>query len=130
MKAKFLNLLLILTSLIGYLEWGKDNKSFLFQAETEVLAKLFSDPASVLHPFTLLPLFGQLILLFTLFQKEPGRLLTYIGLGCLGILLLLMFVIGLISMNFKILISTIPFLVTGVYVIIHFRKSKRQGLPD
>ena len=102
-KSKILNFLLIITSLTGYLEWGGNQHTFLFQAESEILSRGLSDPASVAHPFTVLPLAGQLLLLITLFQKIPGKILTFIGLGSLGILLLFMFVIGLISLNYKIL---------------------------
>ena len=122
MKKKILNGCLILTSLIGFLEWGGGNKMFLFQGEIEVLTKLYQDPLAAAHPFTLLPLFGQLILLYTLFQKTPGRLLTVIGLGSLSVLLLFMFLIGLISFNYKILVSTIPFLITAILTILEVRK--------
>ncbi len=122
MKKRVLNGCLILTSLLGYLEWGGDNRMFLFQAEIEVLTKLFQDPLSAAHPFTLLPLFGQLILLFTLFQKIPGRLLTFIGIGCLSVLLLFMFLIGVISFNYKILLSTVPFIITAILTMIEIRK--------
>lgn len=122
MKRKILNLLLIITSLFGYLEWGTDNKMFLFQGEWEVLAKLVQDPLAAAHPFTLMPLFGQIILLFTLFQKEPGKTLTLIGLGCLSLLLLFMLLIGILSFNLKILLSTIPFIITGVLVVIEAKR--------
>jgi hypothetical protein len=36
MKQKLLNLGLIITSLFGHLEWGKDHKMFLFQMEAEI----------------------------------------------------------------------------------------------
>lgn len=123
MRAKLLNLLLIITSLFGFLEWGKGYYAFLFQAEYEVLRKLFTDTMSAVHPFTLLPLFGQILLLVTLFQKKTGKILTYIGIACLGLLLGLMFFIGILGMKFKIIISTLPFLVTAVTVI---RKSIRK----
>ena len=122
MKRKILNLLLIITSLFGYLEWGTENKMFLFQGEWEVLVKLFQDPVAAAHPFTLMPLFGQILLLITLFQKEPGKIITFIGLGCLSLLLLFMFLIGILSLNFKILLSTIPFIITGVFVMIESRR--------
>jgi hypothetical protein len=121
-KAKILNAFLILTSLAGYLEWGKDNETFLFQAEAEILMKLFSNPESVIHPFTLLPMFGQILLLITLFQKNSGKILTYIALACIGLLLVFMFAIGLMSWNVKILISTIPFLITAFLTIRHHRR--------
>ncbi len=117
MKAKFLNILLIIFSLFGYLECGKDNKSFLFQEEYEVLCKLFSNSESVIHPFIIIPLLGQILLLVTLFQKRPGKILTYISIACLGLLLGFMFFIGILGMRFKILISTIPFLVTSIYTL-------------
>jgi hypothetical protein len=122
MKGKILNLLLILTSLIGYLEWGKDNTAFLFQVEAGILSKIFTDPISVIHPFTILPLAGQLLLFFTLFQKEANKILTLTGMAGLGILLALMFFIGCISLNLKILASTIPFLVVGYLTIRNYRK--------
>ena len=123
-NGKILNVLLIITSLFGYLEWGKENSSFLFQAEGEILLKLFTDPVSAAHPFTLIPLFGQIILLITLFQKKPGKLLTLLGIAAIGILLVFMFAIGLMSLNVKILLSTLPFLIISVITILNFRKQK------
>jgi hypothetical protein len=122
-KNKILNLILVLTSLIGYLEWG-NNQRFLFQVEGEILSKLFSDPVSVLHPFTILPLAGQIILIITLFQKKPGKALTLIGIAALGLLLGLMFFIGIIDVNWKILLSTIPFWLVAVITIRHHLKSR------
>ncbi len=124
MKSKILNSLLIITSLLGYLEWSGNSHSFLFQAEGEIILKLFADPISVLHPFTLLPMTGQVILIITLFQKNPSKLLTYISIGGLGILLAFMFVIGIMTLNFKIIISTIPFIVVSALTIRHYRKIK------
>ena len=123
MKAKLFNLLLLISSLFGYLEWG-DQSAFLFESELEIIGKLFSDPRSIIHPFTVLPLFGQLILLITIFQKKPNKFLTFVGIGGLGILLLFMFFIGLISLHFKILISTLPFLLVAIMTINYYRKNK------
>lgn len=122
MKSKILNFFLIVTSLLGYLEWGKNTHTFLFQAEFEILMKILKDTKSVLHPFTILPLIGQLILIITLFQKTPSKILTYIGIVSLSVLLLFMFLIGLMSMNYKIIFSTIPFIVTSILAINHSRK--------
>jgi hypothetical protein len=119
MKTKILNVFLMLTPLIGYLEWGKDSRSFLFQAEAEVLRKLFADPLSVIHPLTLLPLLGQMVLFFTLFQKQTSTRLTLIGMGSVAVLLLLIFVVGLLGRNYRIVLSTLPFMVTGVLTVIH-----------
>ncbi|MBL0135671.1 MAG: hypothetical protein IPP79_17675 [Chitinophagaceae bacterium] len=119
MKIKILNTLLILTSLIGFLQWGKDSHLFLFQAEAEIIGKLFTDPTSVLHPFTVLPLAGQIILLITIFQKNPSKVLTLIGLSGLALLLLFMLLVGILSVNFKIIISTLPFVIVAILSIRH-----------
>ena len=121
MKQRLLNLLLIVTSLGGYLEWGGGNSAFLYEAEAQVLAKLISNPAGAAHPFTLLPLLGQVILLITLFQSRPGRLLTAVGLACVSLLLVFMFLIGVFSLNPKIIISTLPFVIAAVVVVMELK---------
>ncbi|MCC7244902.1 MAG: hypothetical protein IT269_04435, partial [Saprospiraceae bacterium] len=124
-KGNILNLLLIFTSLSGYLEWGGGNHVLLFQAEADVLKKLWTEPMSVVHPFTLLPLVGQLILLYTLFQAQPGKRLTMTGLGALALLLVFMFVVGVISLNFKIILSTLPFMTVAGLTVRHYRKRQQ-----
>lgn len=121
---KLLNFCLLLTFLIGYLEWGKTSHLFIFQAEAELFSKAFDKPLEVLHPFILIPFAGQLLLLFTLFQKEPGKLLTFISLGCLSLLILLLFLIGLMSMNVKMIACSLPFIITGILIIRQYRKKK------
>ena len=125
MKPKILNFLLIITSLFGYLEWGGNNDLVLIKAEAEIFSELFSDPVSIFHPFILLPIVGQTLLLITLLQKTPSKTFTYIGVACLGLLLGFMFVIGLIVLNFKILISTLPFIITAVFTMRYSHKLKR-----
>lgn len=119
---KLLNLGLILASLIGYLEWGGGNSAYLGQTEYELL---FGEGSlkSLAHPFVILPLLGQLLLLITLFQKTPGKVLTFIGLGCLSLLLVFMFVIGVMSGSAPIIFSTLPFIILAIITIsIHMRK--------
>ena len=117
-----MSVLLILTTLFGYLEWGQGQQLFLIQAEGEILVKLWTEPKSVLHPLILMPLMGQILLAVSIFQKTPSRILIYLGTGSLSLLIGLMFFIGMISLNLKILFSTIPFLLLTVYTLIHFRK--------
>lgn len=117
MKQKLLNLSVIVTSLLGYLEWGKDYKMFLFQMEAEIVDKLFSAPGAVLHPLILLPLFGQLLLVITLFQARPGKWLTYAGISCLGLLLGFMFIIGVVAFEYRILLSTLPFIIVAIFAV-------------
>lgn len=124
MKTKVLNGILLLTSLIGYFEWPGSNHIFIFQAEVEIFFKLITEPKSVAHPFILIPIIGQVLLVISLFQKKPHKLLSYIAIGCLGILMTLTFLAGLASLNLKILFSTIPFLACSIYIIQYHRKTK------
>lgn len=124
-KLKILNLLLIITSLLGYLEWNGGNHLFLLEAEAEIFSKLFSNPLSVIHPFTILPIISQAILFYTLFQRKPSFILAYCSIIGLGLLLAFMFVIGIMSFNYKIFLSTIPFLLVATLTIIHLRKLKK-----
>lgn len=121
MKSKIYNVLLIATSLLGYLEWGGGNHIFLLEAEAEIITKLLAGSMSAVHPFTLLPLLGQILLLITLFQQKTSKILTYVSIGGLGLLLGFMFVIGVMGLNFRILLSTIPFLVTAFLTVRHYR---------
>lgn len=123
-KKKLLNVCLILTSFIGYLEWGKNRSMFLIQGEFEIFYKLFTDPTSILHPLIILPLAGQVLLFITLFQNEPKRILTFLAIGFISILFLLIFFIGIIDPNYKILLSSLPFLILSSFTIVTLRKNR------
>lgn len=101
---------------------------FLLQGELEIFRKLFTDPISALHPFVLIPLLGQILLLLTLFQKQPGRLLTWIGMAGIGLLLGFMFVIGAIGMHITVALSTIPFLVAAVWTLHHLLATRQRPI--
>lgn len=123
-KRKILNLLLVLSFQVGYLEWGGSNSSFIFRAEWDIIRKAASAPEAFLHPFILIPLCGLLLLLVTLFQKDPSRKLTLAGLACLSVLMLFLFFIGVIALNAKIVCAAIPFLIAGFFVWRSNRKGK------
>lgn len=122
-RDRLLALGLILTSLLGRLEWGSDRQMFLFEGEWDVLQKLWLDPVSVAHPFVLLPLAGQGLLLVSLFRKQPGQWLTLVGMGCLGLLLGFMALIGILGFRWRIVLSTLPFLIVAVLTMRHHRRA-------
>ena len=122
MKSKLFSFLLLITSLIGYLEWSGKNQIFLYQAENEVLQKLFTNPISIIHPFTILPILGQLSLIVTIFQTEPNKKLIYFSILALGILLVFMFIVGIMALNYKIIISTIPFILVSFFTIRYYKE--------
>ncbi|MFM7015875.1 MAG: hypothetical protein ACKOX3_06045 [Bacteroidota bacterium] len=117
MKLKLSILLLLISSLFVYLSWGPCNEAFLGQIEIDVFKILLSDPIAVSHPFTMIPLAGQLLLLITIFQSTPNKFLIKLGVYSLLFLVGFVFIIGLISLKWKILLSTIPFLVLSIYTL-------------
>lgn len=117
MKNRLLIILLLFTSLFIYLEWGGGSSSFLFKLEFDVLKKLISDPVSVLHPFVILPLLGQMLLLIALFFNSPGKWLLFAGIVFLSLLPAVILLVGLLSVNIKILLSLLPYLIVLVLVV-------------
>jgi len=124
---KLLNACLFISFLFGYLEWSRVEHLFIFEAEWDIFKKLSTDPVSVLHPFTIIPFIGQLLIFYTLFQKVPGRFITIAGIICMGILMLMLFVIGMLSLNIKIAGSTLPFLILA-FIILKLHGKKKQPI--
>lgn len=122
---KILAGLLIIFSLTPYLEWSGNNKAFLFELEFTVLKQLFTNPQNMLHPLILLPLSGQILLLIYLFRKIHKTLL-YIAIACLGLLILLMFFVGLLTMNFKIILSALPFILTAITTLVFLKRQPKK----
>ena len=130
MKARVLNFLLLATSQCAYLEWGGKQHLFLFQAELMLFSKLMHDPLAILHPMIVLPFIGQVLLLITLFQKKPNKLYTILSLIFLGVLNVFIFVIAILSMHFKMILCSVPFIVVLIMVIINLIASKRAAGID
>lgn len=113
MPTKILSVLVILASLIGYLEWGQGNHSFLWEAEYDVLKKLGTQPKEVMHPFIIVPIIGQLLLISSLLLKNPIKPLLYIGMICIGLLVGFMLIVGILASNIEIIVSTFPFFIAA-----------------
>ncbi len=121
MKGKVYNLFLILSSLVGYLEWGANNESFLFQAEYEIFLKFLSSPSDLLHPLIILPFIGQVLLLITLFQKRTSKVISYIAIFCLSLLFALIIFKGAWNLNYKMLFFTTPFIICSLLSFIYHK---------
>jgi hypothetical protein len=115
---------LIISSWFVYLSWGKESAAFLFQMEYEIISKLFTNPLSALHPFTIIPLLGQILLLISLFQKTPNSVLLKIGIGCLLFLIGFVLIVGLLSRRISIIVSTLPFITVALVTLKTLRTAK------
>lgn len=114
---RLLNIGLLGLFLIGYLEWGTDKHTFIFQAEYELFSKIFESPLTFLHPFILVPLCGQILLLYIIIKDSTNARLMLIAVASLSIFMLFLLFIGLISQNFKIIASTLPFLIVATIIV-------------
>jgi hypothetical protein len=114
---KYINIFLLLSFQLGYLEWGKNGHLFIFQAEWEIILKSRTSWMAALHPFIIVPLSGVIMILITLFQKKPGRTLSLVGLGCMSLIMLMLLVIGFMVPNFKMILSVIPFFIAGFLLL-------------
>ena len=125
MKIRILTVCLIIFSLLGYLEWGEGSHQFIYQIEGEVLGKIFTDITSVLHPFVILPLIGQMLLLYTVIRPKSKSWILYTGIGGIALLYSFMLFVGFLTGNPKIIISTLPYLITAiVLIVLKFKRSK------
>jgi hypothetical protein len=116
MRQRLLNIGIVLSFLVCYLEWGGGHSAFVAQVQYELLVGK-PEAQNFAHPMIALPFVGQLLLLYTLFQKRPSRRLTSIGIVLMGVLVLLLALIAVLSMNARTGLSTLPFLALAV---IHF----------
>ena len=121
LSAKYINFSLVLASLFGLLEWGGNNAQFLYEVEFEILKKLSINPGSVLHPLTIIPFLSQAILIYTLIQRTPSRTLTIIGIYGIGILMVLILAIGIMTVNIKMIASTLPFILCSIVAFKHYK---------
>jgi hypothetical protein len=123
MKLRFINIALLLSFLICYLEWGGNNSGFVSQLEYQLFAQGSNLHRSILHPFILLPLTGQLLLLYNTLAPKPRRVLTIPALLLLSLLVLMVLLTGILSGNWKMIVSTIPYLVVSVYFFVRKRRN-------
>lgn len=114
---KVLLLLLLISSMFGYLEWGNGRYGFIWQEESTILRKAITDPAAFLHPFILLPMLGQLLLVIAFFRYRAERWMVFSGIAALSVLYILLLVIGLISSNAAITGFSLPFILLSMLTI-------------
>lgn len=122
-KGKIIITLLLLTSLIGYTEWGNQQSMFIFQMEYALFFGNKGNVANFSHPLIFIPLIGQLILLVTIFVKQPKKNVVIIGASAIFILLFIYFLVGLLTQNLAIIGSTLPYLIVYIYTIIFFKQN-------
>jgi hypothetical protein len=104
---------LLITPLFAYLEWGGNKSSaFLWQAEYALLFQGDNLIHSFTHPIVLMPMLGQILIIWAILQNKPPRKLVFIGILLQSVLLLFILLVGFLAFNYKIILSTIPFFIS------------------
>lgn len=122
---RFVNLGLLVTFLFCYLEWPPNNSMFVFQGEYEVFTNTKNWVSNFTHPLILLGLLAQLILIYAIINPKIKTKLNHLGVAVLTPIVLLFFMVGWLSFNFKTIGSTLPFLTLVVYYVV---QTKRKNL--
>lgn len=119
---RLLNLLLLLTFQLGYMEWPPHNSMFVFQAEYAIFTKTNQLIQNVTHPIILLGLLAQLVLLFAAIVPKFPKKINIIGIVILGLLMLLFLFISLLTKNSKMFAATLPYLSISIYYFWNYKK--------
>ena len=119
---KFLSILLLIAFLFCYMEWGKTNTAFVFETEYYLFVKTTDTRSSFTHPLILIPLLGQLCILFSLFSKRRSKILVFAGMILMSVLVLFIFLAGILSLNVKMISSCLPFILLSIALIRIYRK--------
>ncbi|MCB9277068.1 MAG: hypothetical protein H6564_23750 [Lewinellaceae bacterium] len=111
-----------------YMEWGKDQSAFVFEAAYQILFRQGDKASSFQHPLVLAPFVGQLFILIALFLKRPDRRLVWAGIILMGLLVFFVLLAGALSLNAKTILSVLPFIASAVWSVRLFRACLEASL--
>lgn len=115
---RLINLALLLTFSICYLEWP-GHADYMLQLQIAVFTS--NDlVAAFTHPAIITPLIGEILILISF--VKPNKKLTLIGMIMLGLIVLLFLAIGIMGVNFKIILFTIPYLLLSTSFLLLRKK--------
>lgn len=124
MNNRLINFGLVIAFFLCYMEWGGGNSSFIFQAEHQILTRSEGWRSNFTHPIILAGLIGQLLLLYCAIRGNASKKLNWLGILILAPVVLIIFLAGALSMNWKMLLSVLPFI--GL-VILFWRNNRRKN---
>jgi len=125
MKQRLLPILIFISFFFCYLEWAGGNSGFIVQLEYDAFSRGM-DKSSFIHPLIILPLVGQIMLFISIILLKRKAIL--VGIVLLSVLVVVIFLVGLLAFNLKIILSALPFLVLSTLYISRYRKEKRVRL--
>lgn len=121
---RLLNLALLIAFQFCYLEWPPNNAMFIFEGEIEIFSKTESWISNFTHPIILIGFSTQIVLLLGAILPNINSKLNNVAVLLLGALVLLFAFVGLLGLNYKIIFSTLPYLILAVIYFVKFRKKR------
>lgn len=122
-----LGVAVIISFSICYMEWGGGNKAFLAQAEYDLLFKHKDILQSLLHPLILSGLTGQLLVLYNAFVPYKRRWPLLTASLLLSAVPAMIFLSAVLSMNIKMMLSVIPFVMFNIINLLYNKKQLETG---
>lgn len=119
---RLLNLGLLIAFQFCYLEWP-NHSMYVFEAEKEIFTKTENWISNFTHPIILIGLVTQIVLLLGAILPNINSKINTLSVLLLGALVLLFAVVGVLSLNYKIIFSTLPFL---ILTVIYFVKNSNK----
>jgi len=124
MNNRLINFGLVIAFFLCYMEWGGGNSSFIFQAEHQILIRSEGWRSNLTHPIILAGLIGQIILLYCAVWNKGGKKLNWLGILILSPVVFIILLAGALSLNWKMLLSVLPFIVLA---ILFWRNNRRKN---
>ncbi len=121
MSLKTTKISLLISFFLCYLEWGNNKSAFIFNIVYTLFFENFS-VGNFFHPIILLSLISVITIIYSLFQKVNLRIEKTLFI-LLTFLVLFFLFIGVISLRYKVVISTLPFL---ILINFYFIKQKKE----
>lgn len=117
--SKMLNLGLFLSFFLCYLEWNNGKQHiFVAGAVWEILSNYKSYASNFTHPLILAGLLGLAGLLYSAIANKPRVWINVSSVALLSLVVALLLVIGILSKNWKMIFSSVPFAILSAIFFI------------
>lgn len=124
---RILNALLVLCFGICYTEWGDGLSTTIFRMEYELLFVKRNLLETITHPLIASGLAGQLGLIYCAIVPRVPKWLNLGAILLLAVIVLLFLLVGILSANYKIIGSALPFiLIAGFQTYSLWKQGKGQ----
>lgn len=124
---RLLNLAILIAFSFCYLEWPSSNSLFIVQGEYEIVTNTKNMLSNFTHPIIIIGFLAQLIVLYAAIVKDTNKKRNTIGIVLLSLLVLLFLIVGILSANYKIIFSTLPFLGLATYYFFKYSRKIKNA---